>query len=127
MTECKCKPGLDWRGERLHDETNCPALLEEIEEYHYLFDLHHKRTVEATQLWRQAHPGNELVSPDTGKMLEWLLGEMTRLREALENFRGLRHQLEHDGLRHWIRLDPDSWDEAQERARRALGGEEPTK
>lgn len=49
----------------------------EAEELNRLFDLQHRRSMEAIKLWRKAHLGNDLVQPDLGKLLEWLLGFCT--------------------------------------------------
>lgn len=38
-----------------------------------LFDLQHKRIAEAIKLWRLYHPGNDLVHPDLGALLTWLI------------------------------------------------------
>jgi hypothetical protein len=38
-----------------------------------LFDQQWKRSREAGELWRQAHPGNDDVSPDLGELLTWLM------------------------------------------------------
>lgn len=49
-----------------------------------LFELQRRRMLEATLAWRAAHPGNELVSPDLGALLAWLLkrGQWRDLKEA---------------------------------------------
>ena len=46
-----------------------------VDELEALFELQHTRTVEATALWRKAHPGNDMVLPDLGKLVGWLLEE----------------------------------------------------
>jgi hypothetical protein len=38
-----------------------------------LFDKQWERTREAGELWRQAHPGNDNVSPDLGDLVAWLM------------------------------------------------------
>lgn len=37
----------------------------------------------AVELWRAAHPGNELVIPDRAKLVGWLLDQNTALRAEL--------------------------------------------
>ena len=37
------------------------------------------------ELWRAAHPGNELVVPDRAKLVGWLLEQNAALRQALED------------------------------------------
>lgn len=46
-----------------------------VEPLEALFDLQFTRTVEADALWREAHPGNDLVVPDLGTLIGWLLSE----------------------------------------------------
>ncbi|WP_160006893.1 hypothetical protein [Rhizobium sp. 18055] len=48
-------------------------LLKENTRLTRLFDQQWKRTREAGELWRQAHPGNDLVSPDLGELVTWLM------------------------------------------------------
>ncbi len=61
---------------------------ERNERLEHLFDIQWKRTREAGELWRQAHPGNELVSPDLGELVKWLMDRATaaeeRLKEAMQ-------------------------------------------
>ena len=38
----------------------------------------------AVKLWRAAHPGNELVIPDRGKLVGWLLEHNAALRAELD-------------------------------------------
>ena len=38
-----------------------------------LFDKQWTRTRIAHEHWRQAHPGNELVNPDLGELVQWLM------------------------------------------------------
>lgn len=52
----------------------------ELEELRALIELQHTRTMEADELWRRAHPGNEDVIPDLGELVGWLLREATRAR-----------------------------------------------
>ena len=49
------------------------------DELQRLFDLQHTRSVEADEMWREAHPGNDLTMPDLGDLLTWL---MERVRNA---------------------------------------------
>lgn len=48
------------------------TLAGENAELNALFDLQHTRMAEATQLWRR-ETGRENVSPDLGRLLEWLM------------------------------------------------------
>lgn len=47
----------------------------ELRELNELFDLQHKRTVEAVKLWRTAHPERGDIIPDLGELLQWLIDE----------------------------------------------------
>jgi len=59
-------------------------LTERNEKLEHLFDIQWKRTREAGELWRQAHPGNELVSPDLGELVKWLMDRATAAEERLK-------------------------------------------
>lgn len=72
--------------------------LAEVAASNELFDQQLQRDLEALQLWREAHPEEELVVPDRAYMTGWLLDSMfyamqralrseskgTKLREAAE-------------------------------------------
>lgn len=62
----------------LNNELNQAAverikLEEELSEYRHLFELQQTRISEAVKIWRSHNPGNELVNPDLGKLLGWLI------------------------------------------------------
>jgi len=48
------------------------------------FDLYWKANQRATELWREAHPDQKAILPDQGKMIDWLVDEVERLRSALQ-------------------------------------------
>lgn len=54
-------------------EATIAALREENAQLNQLFAFQHERAMEATKLWREAHPGNDLVMPDLGRLLDWLI------------------------------------------------------
>lgn len=58
-------------------------LREKNAELESLFDLQWKRMGEATRLWRAAHPGKELTSPDLGALLTWLMAEIDGYKQSL--------------------------------------------
>jgi hypothetical protein len=69
---------------------SAPETARERDELQALINLQHKRTVKADQLWREAHPGNDLVMPDLGALIDWLLergAERDRYKRALERSR----------------------------------------
>ena len=57
---------------------NCEKLRADLADLQALFDLQHTRSIQADELWRAAHPGNEHVIPDLGRLLEWMMGEMAK-------------------------------------------------
>jgi hypothetical protein len=48
-------------------------LEDEVDDYTVLFDIQHTRTTVADKMWRDAHPGKELVIPDLGDLVTWLI------------------------------------------------------
>lgn len=42
-------------------------------ELNELFSRQHERGMRAIKLWREEHPGNDLVLPDLGALLDWLI------------------------------------------------------
>lgn len=47
--------------------------VQERDELRSLFDLRWKADMRAIEMWQEAHPGNDLVWPDHGDMVTWLL------------------------------------------------------
>lgn len=76
MVEAKSVRDAIWRkieaqgGPRTEDDR--------ITDLEAVFDLQRMRMNAATARWREAHPGNELVSPDLGDLLDWLMHEIDR-------------------------------------------------
>jgi len=58
---------------------------EEIEGWERSFDLYWKAIQRGTTAWREAHPGNDLVLPDTAHLVEWLVGEVAKLDKIERN------------------------------------------
>lgn len=66
-------------------------LIAEVDELQALFDLQWTRMGEATELWRAANPGNELVMPDLGNLLTWLMAQIpSRSAGDAEGLRAIR-------------------------------------
>lgn len=59
-----------------------------------LFEQQWKRTREAGELWRQAHPGNDSVSPDLGELVKWLMDRATAAEARLAEAERLRRMVE---------------------------------
>lgn len=57
----------------------------ELAEHEASFDLRWNASQRAIKRWQEAHPGNDLVWPDHADMCVWMLGEIERLRDALES------------------------------------------
>jgi len=53
-------------------------LKNEVREYEGLFELQETRMTEAVKRWRAANPGNDLVRPDLGRLLTWLLEKIDK-------------------------------------------------
>jgi hypothetical protein len=54
------------------------AVQQDNDELNRLFRLQQTRMHEATAAWRKANPGNELVLPDLGDLLTWLLAQIPK-------------------------------------------------
>jgi chromosome segregation ATPase len=55
--------------------TEALEVKDELAEINRIFELQRKRTHEADELWRAAHPGKENVRPDLGDLINWLMKE----------------------------------------------------
>jgi hypothetical protein len=65
-----------------------------VKEYQSLFDLQHTRTLKADKLWQDAHTEECHVYPDLGKLIDWMLDEIS-------------------GWRHRAKLAEDSFENAK--------------
>lgn len=54
----------------------------ELEDYHALITLQHRRTVDADRIYQEAHGWPNTQFPDLGELIWWLLDERERLREV---------------------------------------------
>lgn len=55
-------------------------LRQEIAEWEHSFDMYWKANMRGVKAWQAANPGNDLVLPDTSKLVEWLIGELDKAR-----------------------------------------------
>lgn len=62
-------------------EAERDRLKERNAELERIFDLQHKRSVEAVALWHKAHPGKDDTLPDLGDLLAWLMAELAEARK----------------------------------------------
>ena len=67
----------------------CVELAAEVADLQQTFDLQWEADMRAVKLWREAHPGNELVLPDRANMVVWLLERLdaTLAAETLKDAR----------------------------------------
>lgn len=68
-------------------------LADQVDDYDQLFSMQYTADMRGVALWRAANPGNELVLPDQGKLIFWLLQEITRMQADQK----LDHQQLFDG------------------------------
>ena len=57
---------------------------ERLADLERLFNHRWDADMRAIKMWQAAHPGNDLVWPDHAEMVVWLLGAVSRQREALK-------------------------------------------
>lgn len=88
-------------------------LRDELAEARRLFDLQQKRMAEAVAEWRMMNPGNDLVQPDLGALLHWLMEERkAAIRDADDRLIELSQALnERDEAQRWR----DEWREQSKR------------
>lgn len=51
------------------------------EENDQLFEVQRSRMDKATKLWQAAHPKRSTVLPDLGALLDWMMGEMKKVKK----------------------------------------------
>jgi hypothetical protein len=59
------------------------ALTAERDELQQVFDFQWEAHVRAVEMWRLEHPDNDLVLPDTAKLLVWLLEQVDEAKAKL--------------------------------------------
>lgn len=80
----QCPPTSENSYEGLKWSDACAELERENDELNATLDAIIAADERAVTLWRAAHPGNELVIPDRGKLVGWLLEQNTALRADKE-------------------------------------------
>jgi len=55
-------------------------------EYEQTFDMIQKASTRAIEMWREAHPGHDLESPDTAKLCVWLMEQNKELEEYKDSY-----------------------------------------
>lgn len=64
-------------------EEQLEEALADLEERRASFELQWKASQRAIKMWQAAHPGNDLVWPDTAKLDVWLMEQLCEIRAAL--------------------------------------------
>ena len=75
------------------DEQNVEVarLTAEVAEYEATFDAAWEADMRGVQMWREAHPGNDMVLPDRKRFTAWILAEVVVQRVENEKLKaGLR-------------------------------------
>lgn len=85
--------------QRRHAEQKLAEVQDELREYEDLLAKQHERTTKADTLWRAAHPGKELVLPDLGDLIEWLVKRGDYVNEVLRANDGLSAALRKERAR----------------------------
>jgi hypothetical protein len=67
----------DTQAAHLREVTRLTA---EVAEYEAMFDAQWNADMAGVQMWREAHPGNDMVLPDRANFTSWILSEIMRLR-----------------------------------------------
>lgn len=57
--------------------------VDDLADWESSFALYWKAMQRGSKAWRMANPGNELVLPDTGKLVEWLIEQLDQHRSTL--------------------------------------------
>jgi hypothetical protein len=55
-------------------------LTAEVAEYEATFDAAWEADMRGVRMWRETHPGNDMVLPDRASFTAWILAEIMRLR-----------------------------------------------
>jgi hypothetical protein len=85
------------------------ALVSDAADFQASFDLWWAAEMRGVAAWRAAHPGNDLVMPDTARFTVWLLEERDALRAALTE---VRHQFLDGAQVGWMKRMLDRVDAA---------------
>jgi len=62
-------------------------LTAEVAEYDAMFDAQWNADMLGVQMWREAHPGNDMVLPDRANFTAWILAEIVVQRAENEQLR----------------------------------------
>jgi hypothetical protein len=77
-------------GRQAHDRMQVREikhLTAEVAEYEATFDAAWEADMRGVQMWREAHPGNDMVLPDRANFTSWILAEIVIQRAENEKLR----------------------------------------
>jgi hypothetical protein len=77
-------------GRQAHDRMQVREikhLTAEVAEYEAIFDAQWNADMAGVQMWREAHPGNDMVLPDRKRFTAWILAEVVVQRVENEKLR----------------------------------------
>lgn len=89
----KPKPERNWLYSRLVEARMKNA------EHDFTFDLRWKADMRAVKMWREAHPGNELVIPDHADMVTWMLEQQSAIDAETKGLRRILDEI----------VNPENW------------------
>ncbi len=69
-------------------------LTAEVAEYESMFDAQWNADMAGVQMWREAHPGNDMVLPDRKRFTAWILAEIVVQRVENEKLRAALRECE---------------------------------
>jgi hypothetical protein len=69
-------------------------LTAEVAEYEAAFDAQWNADMAGVQMWREAHPGNDMVLPDRANFTSWILAEIVIQRAENKKLRAALRECE---------------------------------
>jgi hypothetical protein len=78
--ECHCGVDGDGNPPNRRQSDTITRLTAEVAEYEATFDAAWEADMRGVRMWREAHPGNDMVLPDRASFTAWILAEIMRLR-----------------------------------------------
>lgn len=75
-------------------EADNARLTAEVAEYEAMFDAQWNADMAGVQMWREAHPGNDMVMPDRKRFTAWILAEVVVQRVENERLRAALRECE---------------------------------
>jgi hypothetical protein len=114
------KNSAKWQDTQAAHLREVTRLTAEVAEYEAMFDAQWNADMRGVQMWREAHPGNDMVLPDRANFTSWILAEIVVQRAENEKLKAGLRECEAELNAHYRMKYPGSHPHSQKELAQAM-------